>query len=50
MSKRGVRMYLEDMLDAVRKIERYTIGISFEDFDQNEMAIDAVVRNLEIIG
>ncbi len=50
MPKRDVRLYLTDMLDAISKIQRYTSNISFEDFEQNDMLIDAVVRNLEIIG
>jgi uncharacterized protein with HEPN domain len=31
-------------------IESYTEGLDFEEFRRNPMVIDAVVRNLEIIG
>ena len=50
MSKREVRLFLSEMLESVEKIERYTAGLSFEDFERQEMVVDAVVRNLEIIG
>ncbi len=50
MSKRDVRLYLTDILDCIDRIERYTTGLSYEDFIKNEMVIDAVTRNLEIIG
>ena len=50
MSKRNVRLFLEDILGAIDKIERYIAGISFEEYEQNEMIVDAVTRNLEIIG
>jgi len=38
------------MLEAIEKIERYIVGLTFEGFEYNEMVVDAVVRNLEIIG
>jgi uncharacterized protein with HEPN domain len=50
MSKRDARLFLSDILEAVEKIERYTTGLSFEQFESNDMIVDAVVRNLEIIG
>jgi uncharacterized protein with HEPN domain len=50
MSKRDPRLFLTDMLEAIQKIERYTAGLSFDQFEANEMVLDAVVRNLEIIG
>lgn len=50
MSKRDLRLFLADILDAIAKVERYIEGISFEEFQSNEMVIDAVTRNLEVIG
>jgi uncharacterized protein with HEPN domain len=47
---RDYKVYLEDMLEAIQKIHRYMKGISFEDFAQDEKTVDAVVRNLEILG
>ena len=37
-------------MDAIRKIERYTDKLSFDDFRDDELVVDGVVRNLEIIG
>lgn len=50
MSKRGPLLFLQDILDSISKIEDYTKGLSFEEFSKNDEKIDAVVRNLEIIG
>jgi len=50
MSKRDVRLLLGDILRAIGKIERFIAGLSFEEFEQNDQIVDAVVRNLEIIG
>ena len=35
---------------AIGKIKRYTENLSFEDFKDDELKVDGVVRNLEIIG
>ena len=50
MSERGAKLYLADIEDALGKIEKYTSGLSFEQFTSNQQVIDAVVRNFEIIG
>jgi len=50
MKNRTYRMFLEDILKAMNKIRRYTKGLDYETFAENEMVVDAVVRNLEIIG
>ena len=47
---RSYLLYLEDMLNSAAKVSRYTAGMSFEDFLADERTLDAVVRNLEIIG
>jgi uncharacterized protein with HEPN domain len=47
---RDYRLYLEDILAAAQKIESYTEGLSFQQFIQDEMRLDAALRNLEIIG
>lgn len=44
------KIYLEDIISSIKKIEKYINDISFEEFYDNEMIVDAVVRNLEIIG
>jgi len=47
---REYKAYLRDILNAIDKIERYTKGMDFEDFVDDELIQDGVVRNLEIIG
>lgn len=47
---RDSRVYLEDILEAIARIQRYTRGLSREAFANDEKTVDAVVRNLEVIG
>lgn len=48
--KRTYKMYVEDILESMDKIERYTHDLTYETFEKNDMVVDAVIRNLEIIG
>lgn len=48
--QRELKAYFEDILSSINKIEKYIHGMTKEDLKNNEMALDAVVRNLEIIG
>ena len=41
---------VQDILTAIQRIQRYTAGLSFEAFSKDEKTVDAVVRNLSIIG
>lgn len=50
MTKRPYKIFFEDILEAMDKIDRYTKGFDKEMFLENEVVVDAVVRNLEIIG
>ena len=50
MSERSYRVFAEDILEAMDKIERYIASLTYQVFAQNEMIVDAVIRNLEIIG
>jgi len=43
-------VYVDDVLSAIAKINRFCKNISKDDFMKNELLMDAVVRNLEIIG
>lgn len=47
---RDYRLYLEDILEAIQKIQQYVAGVSFEEFTKDSMRVDAVLRNLEIVG
>ncbi len=44
------RDYLEHIKEALKRIQRFTKGISKNDFLQNEEKQDAVIRNFEVIG
>ncbi len=48
--KRDCILFLEDILDALEKIENYTKDLSFSEFADNDMAVDAVIRNFEVVG
>jgi uncharacterized protein with HEPN domain len=50
MTKRGYLLFLEDMILAMEKIEKYTENLSQQEFEQTDIVIDAVIRNLEVIG
>jgi uncharacterized protein with HEPN domain len=47
---RDYKVYLEDILEAVSKIRQFTAGLTLPVFSQDAKTLDAVVRNLEIIG
>jgi uncharacterized protein with HEPN domain len=47
---RSLDLYLEDIIEAIRKIRSYTSPLSFEEFCADERTVDAVIRNLIVIG
>ena len=47
---RDYRLYLDDIIEAVRRIKEFTNNMDFDDFKADIKTQDAVVRNLEIIG
>lgn len=50
MSKRPTDLLLNDIRESIDRIEKYTEGMSLEDFSKDRKTIDAVARNLEIMG
>lgn len=48
--KRDPRLYLDEIIDAIKKIEEYRERLTFQDFSEDNKTVDAVVRNFEIIG
>ena len=50
MSKREAKLCFDDIKDSILKIEKYTKGLSYDEFVSVGMRVDAVVRNLSIIG
>jgi len=47
---RDYRLYLEDIQAAVRNIQLYIQGASFDEFAGDRMRVDAVLHYLELIG
>jgi uncharacterized protein with HEPN domain len=47
---REYKLYLSDILEALERIQEYTKSMTFKDFAKSNITIDAVVRNLEVIG
>lgn len=50
MSKRINKLLLNDIIESCDKIFRYTHNLTFNDFKENSLVVDAVIRNFEIIG
>ena len=50
MPKRRASLLREDILDAARKIRSYLADMDAKKFLSDTKTIDAVVRNLEVIG
>jgi uncharacterized protein with HEPN domain len=50
MSKRNAGVLLEDIRDAMRKVSNYVEGMSLAAFMADEKTVDAVVRNISVIG
>lgn len=50
MVKRDFILFLEDILLSMKRIDSYLDGVVFEEFEREQILLDAVVRNLEIIG
>ena len=48
--QRDYKIYLDDILTAIEKIEKYKKRILDKDFIEEDLIIDAIIRNLEIIG
>jgi uncharacterized protein with HEPN domain len=50
MSERSTQLLIEDMQECLQKIFTYTEGLTREAFLADDLVIDAVLRNLEVIG
>ncbi len=44
------RLRLDDMVSAIRRIMTYESGVSFEEFEADDMRVDAVIRNFGVLG
>ncbi len=50
MSERNILLYLTDIHDSINKINDFAQGMTFQAFSSDARTIDAIVRNIEIIG
>ena len=50
MSEREPEILLEDIRQAINRVERYCAGLDVAAFLADDKTTDAVVRNIEIIG
>lgn len=50
MSFKDWRVRVEDMIEAIERIRRYADGMDVKAFVADDRTIDAVIRNLEILG
>ena len=51
MSRRAAPLLIEDIREAIEKIERYVSGLDHDAFIiKDDKTVDSVARNLEIIG
>ena len=50
MPPRDWRIRIEDIVEAAAAIAGYVQGLSYEEFAGDRKTVDAVVRNLEVIG
>ncbi len=50
MSERGANAFLQDMLEAARRILTYVDGLDYAAFRKDYKTQDAVLRNLEVLG
>jgi uncharacterized protein with HEPN domain len=48
--KKDDSVYLRHILDAISRIEEYTHGIKYQDFMNNHLVQDGVIRQIEIVG
>jgi len=50
MPPRNWKIRIGDILECIQRVQRYTEGMSFDQFEADDKTIDSVLRNLEIIG
>ena len=47
---RDYKVYLDDILESAQKIRDFISEISIDDIEKDPKTLDAVIRNLEVIG
>ena len=49
-AERRWQLRVEHMLNAIGKIQQYVAGMTEEQFAQEEMIVDAAIRNFQVLG
>ncbi len=50
MSNRSSKLFVDDIKKAISKVELYIKDLTFTEFEKDSKTVDAVIRNLEIVG
>lgn len=50
MCEKVFRLYVQDILEAIQRIDQYMANLTFEEFSKDSKTVDAVIRNFAIIG
>ncbi len=50
MSRRLWKHRITDIIESIKKIQKYVEEMEFDDFQKDEKTIDAVIRNFIVIG
>ena len=50
MNDRPYTMFINDIISSIKKIGEYIENLSYQEFIEDTKTVDAVLRNLEIIG
>ena len=50
MPRRDWRLFIDDITESILRIERYCRGLTYGSFSGDQKTIDAVVRNITVIG
>jgi uncharacterized protein with HEPN domain len=48
--KRNYLLFLEDISLRIEKIEQYTLGMTYKEFQQDDKTVSACIREIEVIG
>lgn len=47
---RDTDVFLNDIIEACTKVIKYTNGMDYESFMDNDLVVDAVIKNILVIG
>jgi len=48
--RRDYSLYIQDILECIEKIDEFVGDMAYDEFIEDEKTVDAVLRNLEVIG